>query len=251
VTSLPRIDHVAGPRVAANLVLLAHGGQQDSFVEPHGRRPAILRMWPLARAAHEAAPHATVGLARYRYRGWNGESADPAADVRALLDALPSEVTRAVLIGHSMGARAIVRCGSHCVVGSLLLLAPWLPGGEPTVDIGSRSLVFAHGNRDRVTDPAATAEYVRRMRETGNAAAFFTALDETHALLRRPGDWNELIGRVVRAAITGRPDPVLSTATSRNPEHGADELPWWTKPPGRALALASIPLARLRLLLPR
>lgn len=251
VTSLPRIDHVAGPRAAADLVLLAHGGQQDSLVEPNGRRPAVLRMWPLARAAHEAASGATVSLVRYRYRGWNGEAADAARDVRMLLDALPSDGTRVVLIGHSMGGRAIMRCACHRLVRSVLLLAPWLPGGEPTVEIGSRALVVAHGNRDRVTDPAATSEYVHRMRQEGNAAAFFAARDETHALLRRPGDWNELTARVVRAAITGSPDPVLSIATSQDPDHGADELPRWTKPAGRARAVASVPLARLRLLLPR
>jgi dienelactone hydrolase len=208
-------------------------------------------MWPLAWVAHEAAPDAAIGLARYRYRGWNGEAADPAADMLALVDGLPSAVTRVVLIGHSMGARAIMRCACHRLVDWLLLLAPWLPGGEPTADIGSRGLVVAHGDGDRVTDPAATDEYVRRMREAGNAVAFFTALGETHALLRRPGDWNELTGRVVRAAITGTPDHVLRTATSRDPGHGADELPRWTNPPGHGRAVASVPLARLRLLLAR
>jgi pimeloyl-ACP methyl ester carboxylesterase len=251
VTSLPRIDHVAGPREAADLVLFAHGGQQESLVEPNGSRPALLRMWPLARAAHEAAPDATVGLVRYRYRGWNGEAAHAAADVRMLLDALPDEVTRVVLIGHSMGARAIMRCARHRKVRSLLALAPWFPSHEPTVDLGSRILVVAHGNHDRVTDPSATADYVRRLREMGNAAAFFTVRDETHTMLRRPGDWNELTGRVVVTATPGRPDPALQAATSRDPDHGADELPRWTKPPGHARALASIPLARLRLCLTR
>jgi pimeloyl-ACP methyl ester carboxylesterase len=251
VTSLPRIDHVTRPRRARALVLLAHGGQQDSLVEPTGRRPALLRMWPLARAAHEGAPAANVGLVRYRYRGWNGDAADAAADVRAVLDSLPSEVTRVVLIGHSMGGRAIMRCACHPLVASLLLLAPWLPDGEPVIDLGRRALVVAHGNRDRVTDPAATAEYVRRMRQRGNSAALFDACDETHALLHRAGDWNELTRRVVRAAITGNADPVLDAATSPNPEHGADELPRWTKPSARARAIASVPLARLQLLLMR
>jgi pimeloyl-ACP methyl ester carboxylesterase len=247
----PRIDHVAGPRLATDLVLLAHGGQQDSLVEPTGRRAALLRMWPLARAAREGAPDATVALIRYRYRGWNGDAADAAADVGAVLDALPRDVARVVLIGHSMGGRAIMRCAGHRLVTSLLLLAPWLPDSELTVDIGRRKLVVAHGNRDQVTDPAATARYVRRLRQAGNAAAFFDVRDETHALLRRDGDWNELTRRAVRAAITGDPDAVLDAATSSNPEHGADELPRWTKPSARARALASVPLARLRLVLTR
>jgi pimeloyl-ACP methyl ester carboxylesterase len=249
VTSLPRIDHVAGPHDAADLVLLAHGGQQDSLVEPNRLRPALLRMWPLAVAAHEAAPAASVGLVRYRYRGWNGDAAHAAADVQMLLDGLSGKVLRVILIGHSMGGRAVMRCACHELVRSLMLLAPWLPRSEPAVDIVSRELVVAHGSRDRVTDPSATAEYVRRLRERGNAAAFFSAPDETHTLLFRPGDWNELTRRVVRSAITGRPDPVLGTATSQDPNHGADELPRWSTPPGRARALGSVPLARLRLLL--
>jgi pimeloyl-ACP methyl ester carboxylesterase len=208
-------------------------------------------MWPLARAAHEAAPGATVGLVRYRYRGWNGEAADAAVDVRTLLDALPDKVTRVLLIGHSMGGRAIMRCACHRRVRSLLALAPWLPSGEPTADVGSRILVVAHGDLDRATDPSTTAEYVRRLRESGTAAAFFTASDETHALLRRPGDWDELTRRVVRTATTEVPDPAVQTAMSRDPDHGADELPRWTKSPGRTRALASVPLARLRLRLTR
>jgi pimeloyl-ACP methyl ester carboxylesterase len=237
--------------VAGDLVLLAHGGQQDSLIEPNGRRPALLRMWPLAMAAHQAAPGATVGLVRYRYRGWNGEAADAAVDVSTLLDELPDEVTRVLLIGHSMGGRAIMRCACHRRVRSLLALAPWLPSGEPMADIGSRNLVVAHGGLDRATDPSATADYVRRLRESGYAAAFFRAPDETHALLRRPGDWNELTRRVVRTAMTDVLDPALQAAMSRDPGHGADELPRWTRPPGRARAVASVPLARLRLRLTR
>ena len=251
VKAAPRIDHVAGPRLATDVVLLAHGGQQDSLVEPTGRRAALLRMWPLARAARDGAPDATLGLIRYRYRGWNGDAADAAVDVGAVLDELTGEVARVVLIGHSMGGRAIMRCASHRLVTSLFLLAPWLPDSEPTVDLGRRMLVVAHGNRDQVTNPAATAQYVRRIRQAGNAAAFFDVGDETHALLRRDRDWNELTRRVVRAAITGKPDPVLDAATSTNPEHGADELPRWTRPSTRSRALASVPLARLRLVLTR
>ncbi len=237
--------------MAGDLILLAHGGQQVSLVEPNGCRPALLRMWPLASAAHEAAPGATVGLVRYRYRGWNGEAADAAIDVRTLLDALTDEVSRVLLIGHSMGGRAIMRCACHPRVRSLLVLSPWLPSGEPRADIGSRIVIVAHGNLDRATDPSLTSDYVRRLRESGNAAAFFIAPDETHGLLRRPGDWNELTRRVVRTATTDVLDQAVQTAMSRDPDHGADELPRWTKPPGRARALASVPLARLRLRLTR
>ena len=70
---------------------------------------------------------------RYRYRGWNGAAADPVADLRAVLDGLPPRITRVLLIGHSLGGRAVIAAGNHPLVEGVLAHAPWLPGGEPLV----------------------------------------------------------------------------------------------------------------------
>src|SRR5882757_7830603 len=144
----PGIDLLAAPAAATDLVLLAHGGEVDSFKDPHDWRPALLRMWPFATTVRAAAPGAAVGLVRYRYRGWNGSAASPAVDLRAVLDGLPSGIRRVVLIGHSMGGRAVVAAGNHPLVCGVLGLAPWLPSGEPHVPLRGL-VVFAHGTLDR------------------------------------------------------------------------------------------------------
>ncbi|TDD25233.1 alpha/beta fold hydrolase, partial [Kribbella turkmenica] len=99
----PGVDLVRNPAGATDLVLLAHGGTENSQAVPQSWQPPTLRMWPFAWAARRAVPSAAVGLMRYRYRGWNGAAADPAVDLRAVLDHLPSVIRRVVLIGHSMG----------------------------------------------------------------------------------------------------------------------------------------------------
>ncbi|HEY3557443.1 MAG TPA: alpha/beta fold hydrolase, partial [Kribbella sp.] len=126
----PGVDLVRHPAGATDLVLLVHGGSEHSHADPHPWRPALLRMWPFARAARSAAPDAAIGLLRYRFRGWN-DAGDAALDLRAVLDALPPVIARVFLIGHSMGGRAIVAAGDHPRVAGVLALAPWLPAGEP------------------------------------------------------------------------------------------------------------------------
>lgn len=123
----PRIDLVASPRNASDLILFAHGGLADSTDDPHAWRGPILRMWPFAAAAKQVDRSALVGLIRYRYRGWNGTAADPSADLRLVLDRLPAQISRVVLIGHSMGGRAVVAQGNHPKVVGVLGQAPGSP----------------------------------------------------------------------------------------------------------------------------
>jgi pimeloyl-ACP methyl ester carboxylesterase len=242
VTSLPGIDLLAAPEKATDLVLLAHGGVVDSLDPAGGWRAAILRMWPLALAAHSAAPGVAVGLMRYRYRGWNGTEAHPANDLRTVLDGLPSSIRRVVLIGHSMGGRAVVAAGKHPLVSGVLGLAPWLPDGEPLVALRG-PVVLAHGTLDRMTDPAATAAYARRLRATGVPVALLSVEGERHAMLHRYGDWNELVRRFVATALGDPTDcPALTTESDR-----VDLLPLWNRPGGNAAGVRDIAAARLRL----
>jgi dienelactone hydrolase len=234
----PGIDLLAAPAGATELVLLAHGGEVDSFKDPHARRPAILRMWPFATTARAAAPRAAVGLVRYRYRGWNGAAASPAADLRTVLDGLPSHIRRVILIGHSMGGRAVVAAGNHPLVSGVLALAPWLPPDEPLVPLRGL-VVFAHGTLDRITDPRQTAAYARRLRASGIPVAMLTVEGEKHAMLRRTEDWNTLVHRFVAAVLTSAECEALSTDSSRS-----DPLPIWNRPGSLASGVASIAKAR-------
>jgi len=228
----PGVDLVRRPAGASELVLLVHGGMENSQADPHPWRPALLRMWPFAAVARAAAPAAAVGFLRYRYRGWNGAAADAAADLRAVLDALPAEIRSVLLIGHSMGGRAVVAVGDHPRVSGVLALAPWLPPGEPLVALRP-PVVLAHGADDRMTDPAATTAYADRLRAAGTPVTTYLLRNEGHAMLRRSGDWNRLV-----ADFVGR--------TSPSPAGGSVELPWEDRGSAPA-AVAEITLARLRL----
>jgi dienelactone hydrolase len=190
--TFPRIDVLKSPADATTLVLLAHGGQENSLAATGAWQAPILRMWPFAAAAIAAAPGAEVGLMRYRYQGWNGAEAHAAVDLRTVLDQLPPRITRVLLVGHSMGGRAVVATGNHPLVAGVLALAPWLPDGEPLVALRG-PVVFAHGTADRVTDPAQTASYAKRLRASGVPVALLSVAGETHPMLRRSPDWNALV----------------------------------------------------------
>ena len=232
----PGADLVWHPPGATELVLLAHGGMENSQAVPYTWRPPILRMWPFAWAARTAVPAAAVGLVRFRYRGWNGAAADPVADLRAVLDDLPPTIRRVVLIGHSMGGRAVVAAGDHPRVAGILALAPWLPPGEPLAAIRP-PVTFAHGAEDTITDPRATAAYADRLRAAGTPVRVLTLAGETHAMLRRPADWNAVVADFTATA--------LGDAQPADP--GDELLAQYGRKTSLLAAVWSIAAARLRL----
>lgn len=232
-------------------MIVAHGGQENSYAHPHARRPAALRMWPFVHAAHKGAPDAAVAFVRYRFRGWNGEHSHPLADLRTVLTDLPLGVRRVVLVGHSMGGRAVVHCVSDPRVKGVLALSPWLPDTDPIPGLSPAAdpdalLVTAHGTRDRITSPRATSAYVRRFRESGRSAAEFRVHGDNHTLLDRHGDWDELVTRFVMFAITGQVDHVIAHALTADPGHAPDELPHWSDRRGSTRAVVSIARARAK-----
>jgi pimeloyl-ACP methyl ester carboxylesterase len=244
MTTRPRLDLVHDHPHSRDLVVIAHGGQEQSTEVPRQRGVALLRMWPFVAAARKAAPQARIGLVRYRFRGWNGAEAHAMADVRTVLHALPDDVERIVLIGHSMGARAVLRCGDDPRVVGILALAPWLPVDEPVPNLGGRVVVTAHGDGDRITDPRATSRYVARLRASGVRAANFNADGETHALLQRHRDWDELVRRFVTGCLVrGQLDAVINGAMSTQ-QTQPTALPHWSRFGGRVGGVVSIARAR-------
>ncbi|WP_238161430.1 alpha/beta hydrolase, partial [Kribbella antibiotica] len=232
----PGVDLLRNPPGATDLVLLAHGGYEHSHKNPHLWRGPILRMWPFAAALRTAVPSAAVGLVRYRYRGWN-DVGDPVIDLRTVLDELPVSIKRVVLIGHSMGGRAVVAVGDHPRVAGVLGLAPWLPRDEPLIALRS-PVMFAHGNDDRVTSPQETRAYANRLRAEGTPVAMVFLAGESHPMLRRPEDWNTLVATFAQTALDGAGSPT-------------DEDVVWPddQPKGSPLA-AVLRLARTRLTTP-
>jgi len=232
--SQPGVDLLFSPPGATDLVLLAHGGYEHSHKNPGLWRAPILRMWPFAAAARAGVPSAAVGLMRYRYRGWN-DVGDPATDLRSVLDALPFE--RVVLVGHSMGGRAVVAAGDHPRVVGVLGLAPWLPPHEPLAALRP-PVMFAHGNDDTVTSPRDTRAYANRLRAAGTPVSLVFLPGETHAMLHRTHDWNALVTTFTEYALTG------------SGEFVTEDLQWPTAESPTSVATAVLALAWTRLRLP-
>jgi len=191
---------------AAAAIMTLHGGLEQSRRRARPWQLAALRMHPVLRAAASAAsPDVLLGQVRYRCRGWN--SGDPADDALRALDELQrlAGAVPTVLVGHSMGARAALRAAAHPLVRGVLALAPWCPPEDSAGHLDGVRLVVLHGDRDRVTPPGESADYVRRAREAGARAGLVTVRGGDHAMLRRSGDWHHATARIVTQML--RPDP--------------------------------------------
>jgi dienelactone hydrolase len=192
------------PRGTASAAIITlHGGSELSRRAARPWQLAALRMHPVLRAAAVAAPRdALLGRVRYRHRGWN--DGDPADDALRALDELQRLVgdVPVILVGHSMGGRAALRCASHPLVRGVLALAPWCPPQDSARHLDGARLVVLHGGQDRVTPPAESADYVRRAREAGAEAGMVVVGGGDHAMLRRVGDWHrattEIVGRMLQ-----------------------------------------------------
>lgn len=203
------VRHRPASRPGAAVVIL-HGGREHGREASRGWHLAALRMRPVLRAAVAATDRQDVlfGEVRYRYRGWNA-TADPVHDTVRALDELRRSVGEVpvILVGHSMGARAALRAAADPAVSGVLALAPWCPPGEPVAHLGGKTIVVLHGDRDRVTDPEASADYVRRARRATARAGLVLVRRGDHAMLRRGADWHRATAAIVAQLV--RPEPLL------------------------------------------
>ncbi|MGW2339232.1 alpha/beta fold hydrolase [Streptomyces sp. NPDC001661] len=182
------------PPGARAAVLFLHGGRADGRSPSRPWHLAALRMRPFVRATSAALADDPVLLARVRYRvrGWNGPDADALHDAERALD----ELTRlagdvpVVLVGHSMGARAALRAARAPRVGAVVALAPWCPEDEPVAHLKGKDVLVLHGDHDRVTDPRASAAFVRRARAAGARADLSLVPGGDHAMLRTSTHWH-------------------------------------------------------------
>lgn len=204
----PRIQVRPAPGPTTGVVLLLPGGRATSQRRSSPRQLTALRMRPFGWALRPFRRRGTaVWTLRYRVRGWNAAQASPLPDTRWAL----AEVRRrhggvpVVLVGHSMGGRAALRCADDTSVRAVVALAPWLPEGEPVTDAGERSVLLAHGRRDRVTDPRASEAYAARARREGGHNVRFVELPDGHALLRHPRGWHRLVRTFVGDSLHNEP----------------------------------------------
>ena len=201
-TTTPRLD-VAGPGVGAGAVVLVLPGGRATSTARARRGVAYLRMVPFARAVawHTRDRNVAVWTLRYRVRGWNGAAEDPVRDGRWALDEARRLHPGApiVLVGHSMGGRVALRLAGEPDVIGVCALAPWIEVGESAPRPGATVLI-AHGDADRVTEPGSSAAYAARI-----GASYVPVPGETHGLLHRPVFWTRLVTGFVTSALDGAP----------------------------------------------
>jgi pimeloyl-ACP methyl ester carboxylesterase len=200
-----RVLPPAGP--TTSVVLVLHGGKARSAEPTSLGQLSYLRMVPIARALHRAGgPGGTaVWLLRNRLRGWNDPTADPVLDARWALDRVRSRHPGlpVVLVGHSMGGRAALRVAGDPSVVGVCALAPWIEPGETVDHLTDRTVLIAHGTRDRWTSPGRSFRYAVRARQVTDRVGRFEVHGAGHAMLRRSRDWT----RLVTAFVTGLLDP--------------------------------------------
>ena len=189
---LTKYDAAGRPRA---MILVLHGGKPRSRQSIDGRsaswRRALWLQREIAQRAHEAG--VGVWLVRYRERGWNA-GADRVADVRWALDELRAthDDVPVVLLGHSMGARVAVHAADDPSVRGVVGLAPWWSAEDPVSTLAGRSLVAAHGRRDRITSFKETSRYVDRARAVADNVQLRDMGALGHYMLTGSARWHDV-----------------------------------------------------------
>jgi len=199
----PALTTLAPSGAVRGVALIAHGGRSRSLRRGSRLQAPALRMYPFLADLHRAG--SSDGLAacqvRYRVRGYN--DGDPDRDVEWALEQIGRRHgdVPVCLIGHSMGARSALRAAGGGNVRAVAALSPWLPAGEPVAQLAGRTVVIAHGTRDRITSPARSLEYALRALPVSERLCRFEVARSRHAMLERFATWQRLVRRVVLASL--------------------------------------------------
>lgn len=208
--TVPHVDWRRRGDVSAPVILVLPGGSERSTEPVSDRTAGRIRMRAFA-AALTSVPGASVGMLRYRVRGWNPPGQDPVDDVLDVLDGLAGNGP-AVLVGHSMGGRAAVHAAAHPRVVGIVALAPWLTEEDPVHTVQHRGVVLAHGERDRWVPGALSAHWATRARGVPDTLARFVVPGDNHLLIRHPRRWHRLAVRASSALLGGPVHPGLADA---------------------------------------
>jgi len=213
-SGLPRLEPVGREQdTPSAVVLVLHGGRAHSRESGERKRLTYRRMVPFARALSRTGP--AVYLLRYRFRGWNAPAKDALRDAQWALGELAERFpgVPVVLVGHSMGGRAALGAAGASNVVAVCALAPWLDGSDPVVQLDGRTVLIAHGDRERWTDPGESYRFAVRAKERGVAVCRFDVPGAGHFMLTRVGVWNALTRRFVLGVLGIEPvDPVIANA---------------------------------------
>ena len=192
-----------GPRGAPRAaVVIAHGGKSQSTAPDSNLRSPALRMLPFLLDLARSGRRLGLASAQLRYRRVGYNEGDPVADVEWALDRVAERYGVPVcLLGHSMGARAALRAAGHPSVVSVVALAPWCPPAEPVDQLEGRTVVIAHGVRDRITDPARSLEFARHAQPVAERLARFELRGTGHTMLQRLPTWQSLARRLTLGTL--------------------------------------------------
>ena len=199
----PALEHEPARGTTRALAVFCHGGTVASVEPPKERALSLQRMRTIEQFVRASAADRGVGtyLLRYRVAGWNGVAADAHADVRWALDELRArhgDDVPVVLVGHSMGGRAVLRAGDDPSVHAVCALAPWTPPGEPVGHLRGQTVAVLHGRGDRWVPAALSAGFAVRAQRAGARIARFT-IAGGHSMVRRAPVWHAFVRDVVLA----------------------------------------------------
>lgn len=200
----PRVEVHPASGSPRGITLFCHGGTADSQTPPREQALSLVRMRAIERFVRQAAGERgiTTQLLRYRVAGWNGTAADAFVDVRWAIERIREEhgpVLPIVLVGHSMGGRAVLRAGGDEQVAAVCALAPWTPPEEPVHHLRDRTVTILHGRGDRWVPARLSADYAVRANEAGARIARFT-IAGGHSMLRSSHRWHTFVRDVVLGA---------------------------------------------------
>ena len=216
----PSLVTVAPRGQARGVALIAHGGKSRSTAPDSNLRTPALRMLPFLADLARGGRRGGLAVAQLRYRMVGYNDGDPVRDVEWALDELSGRFGAPVcLVGHSMGARAALRAAGHGSVTAVAGLAAWCPPEEPVAQLGGRTVMLVHGERDRITDPAGSLDLGRRARGTAARIARFEVARAGHTMLERLPLWHSLTRRFVLGALGLEPmDDRIAAAFALPPE---------------------------------